>query len=357
MTMRRALLAVLLAATFAGAASAAQAAPAIDVSCNGMADCGNWFASPVTLRWSVTNGTRSAGCVDETVADEGTDVARSCQAEGGGLTSTLVAHLKIDLTPPTVSAITPARPPDANGWYTRPLSFAVDGQDTTSGLAGCDQPAYAGPDSAAASIVATCRDVAGNTAARSFPFQYDATPPDLGALAAETGDRLVQLSWPAAATARVERTPGLGGAGHSSLRAQPDGLNDLRVRNDVRYRYAVTVADQAGNTTTREITAVPGPRLLAPASRAQLTGPPMLRWTPVRGARYYNVQLFREGHKILSAWPRRAHFQLERRWRFKGAKRKLADGDYRWLVWPGEGARADRRYGERIGARRFTIDR
>ena len=83
----------------------------------------------------------------------------------------------------------------------------------------------------------------------------------------------------------------------------------------------------------------------------------MLRWTPVRGARYYNVQLFRKGHKILSAWPRRAHFQLERRWRFKGVKRKLADGGYRWMVWPGEGARADRRYGERIGARRFTIDR
>ena len=64
----------------------------------------------------------------------------------------------------------------------------------------------------------------------------------------------------------------------------------------------------------------------------------MLRWTPVRGARYYNVQLFRKGRKILSAWPRRAHFQLERRWRFKGRKRKLADGDYRWIVWPGRAA-------------------
>ena len=58
MTMRRALLALLLAASFAGVASAAQAAPAIDVRCNGLADCGNWFASPVTLHWSITNGTR-----------------------------------------------------------------------------------------------------------------------------------------------------------------------------------------------------------------------------------------------------------------------------------------------------------
>ena len=301
--MRRALLALLAATLRRRRVRRSSAAPAIDVSATAWRTAASWFASPVTLRWSVTNGTRSAGCVDETIADEGTDVARSCQARGRR------PHEHLGGAPEDrPHAARPSPPSSPTGRPIRRLVHAPvcrspsQGQDATSGLAGCDQPAaMADPTTRPRRSPATCRDVAGNTATRAFPFQYDATPPDLGALAAETGDRLVQLSWPAAATARVERTPGLGGAGHSSLRAQPDGLNDLRVRNDVRYRYAVTVADQAGNTTTREITAVPGPRLLAPAPRAQLTGAPMLRWTPVRGARYYNVQLFRKGHKVLSA--------------------------------------------------------
>jgi len=101
----------------------------------------------------------------------------------------------------------------------------------------------------------------------------------------------------------------------------------------------------------------PGPHLLQPAGGITLAAPPLLRWTPVRGARYYNVQLFRDGKKVLSAWPRKPRLQLERRWHFAGDRHRLTEGDYRWFVWPGEGARADRRYGDRIGARRFTVDR
>jgi hypothetical protein len=132
-------------------------------------------------------------------------------------------------------------------------------------------------------------------------------------------------------------------------------LIDRRVANGTRYEYHVTLTDQAGNAARRTLGVVPGPRLRAPAAKQQLTAPPLLRWTPVRGARYYNVQLKRDGKKILSRWPGAAQLQLPSTWRFKGRRHRLKPGSYRWVVWPGKGPRSKGRYGPRIGARSFVI--
>ena len=174
---------------------------------------------------------------------------------------------------------------------------------------------------------------------------------------ADAGDRVVRLRWPAATTASVVRTPGLGGRPTSALKPGSRGITDVRVRNGARYRYVVTLADAAGNAASRELVVVPRPHLIAPAKRALVGAPPALRWTPVRKAHYYNVQLFRNGRKILSAWPTRPKLQLRKRWRFDGRRYRLVDGRYRWYVWPGTGLRSAHRYGERIGARSFVLDR
>jgi hypothetical protein len=81
-----------------------------------------------------------------------------------------------------------------------------------------------------------------------------------------------------------------------------------------------------------------------------------LRWTPVLGASYYNVQLYRGGEKVLSAWPTRTSLQLTRRWSYNG-HRRLRPGTYYWYVWPGFGPRAATRYGPEIGRRKFVIVR
>jgi hypothetical protein len=132
-------------------------------------------------------------------------------------------------------------------------------------------------------------------------------------------------------------------------------LTDRRLRNGRRYRYELRAVDAAGNLTVREATVRPGRRLLAPPAGARLTAPPVLRWTAVRGARYYNVQLFRGTRKVLSAWPRAARLRLEPAWRFGGRARRLTAGRYRWYVWPGIGRRSADRYGDRLGVRRFRI--
>jgi hypothetical protein len=77
----------------------------------------------------------------------------------------------------------------------------------------------------------------------------------------------------------------------------------------------------------------------------------------VRGARYYNLQLWRRGRKILSVWPARPRYQLKRRWRYGGRSWRLGPGRYRWFVWPGFGPRPKADYGRRIGPGRFRVAR
>jgi hypothetical protein len=269
--------------------------------------------------------------------------------------------VRVELSSPTAT-VAPSRPPDSSGWYNRPV-LGTPSASSFSGIASCTSTTYAGPDSTAATVSATCVDHAGKTVtATSAPFAYDVTPPSLAA-AASPADRKVTLSWQAGGdlapvvSVSVKRSSRNGhGVADTIYRGDADHYLDTHVRNGVPYTYTITAVDQAGHATVRTVVAVPGPRLLAPASAAHLSEPPMLRWTPVRGATYYNVQLFRGG-KVLSIWPDRARLQLHRRWRFNGHRYRLAPGRYRWFVWPGFGKRSARRYGRAIGSGTFVVIR
>ena len=270
--------------------------------------------------------------------------------------------IKVDKTPPVVTGGRPARGADANGWYTRPVAIDFDGSDSTSGLAACTSLTYRGPDSGAATVYGTCTDQAGNISAPfAYGLKYDETPPRLTAVSASTGDRRVVLRWAAtdgADAVEVVRSPGLKGAPESVVvRGRGAGFADTQVRNGNRYWYEVRAVDAAGNVASPTVAAVPRRRLIAPAPGALVdaAAPPLLRWTPVRGAQYYNVQLFRDGRKVMSAWPTRARLQLKRSWTYRGTRVRFGSGEYRWLVWPGRGARSKAEYGARIGVRKFTV--
>jgi hypothetical protein len=116
---------------------------------------------------------------------------------------------------------------------------------------------------------------------------------------------------------------------------------------------------------------VPGPTAKAPKRSvpprlARLLGPkrgsifrrrhpPLLRWTPVRGATYYNLQLSRLGRKMLSTWPTRARYRVKKHWGYGGRKWRLVPGTYRWIVRPGFGKRSKADYGRRIGSSTFRV--
>jgi hypothetical protein len=86
-----------------------------------------------------------------------------------------------------------------------------------------------------------------------------------------------------------------------------------------------------------------------------VSSPPMLTWKKIRGARYYNVQLYLGKNKVLSTWPRTNSLQLKQRWHFRGKTLTLTQGHYRWYVWPGFGNLSAHRYGHRIGRSSFRV--
>jgi hypothetical protein len=268
--------------------------------------------------------------------------------------------LQVDMTPPVVTDATASRGADANGWYRSPVQVVFSGADALSGLVGCTSANYAGPDNGSATVAGTCRDKAGNVSqASAFGLRYDATPPTVKRVGAVPGDGEVRVGWAVTDATAVElwRSPGLEGASQSVVNRNTGGkLVDRHVRNGRRYDYRLLAVDEAGNLAMRTFSATPGRRLLSPADGATVDGPPRLRWTEVQDARYYNVQVLRNGRKILSMWPGKAHLKLDRAWRFDGHRFRLKPGRrYTWLVWPGRGKRSRNDYGPLIGRGTFTV--
>jgi hypothetical protein len=371
--MRRIVLATVVSALLTPAAAAADSQ--LSYSCYSPpqssmpVDCSAWNTSPVRLSWSwdTTSARVSTGnCNPQIIRKDTAGLAVTCVIEDAlndplppRWTASGTATIRLDATAPTITSLAPARPPDYDGWWNHPVALAFQGSDATSGIAACSSTTYSGPDSAAAQVTGTCRDVAGNASTRSFPVKYDATPPTLSALKAARLSGRIALRWsPSADAVRADvwRSPGSGGAAQSVVYSGPaKTFTDRSVRVGKMYAYSVTVYDEAGNSASR--TAKVRPSGLEPAPGAQLEKPPVLRWEKERGARYYNVQLFRGRTKLLSAWPTRTKLQLRRSWTYRGRRHRLTRGHYRWYVWPGLGSRADHRYGALIGHSSFSIVR
>ena len=354
-------LATFLAA--AGTASAGGYTVTAECSVSGQtAPCSSgWYTSPVLVNWTWSpqdGGNPSTGCTAHSYIGD-TATTQSCAITGPSGSGSTSQPIHVETSSPSVSAA-PSRPPDSNGWYNHPVTAGVGGS-SFSGIASCTGTTYAGPPSTGATVSGTCTDNAGKTvSATSSPFSYDASPPAVYA-AADTGDRVVVLRWATSDIApmsrvRIERAPGRHGRSPSLVyRSLGTSFEDTRARNGVRYRYALVVTDLAGNTTTRVVFATPRPHLLAPGRGALLSTPPALLWTPVHGANYYNVQLFRGDKKILTSWPTRAALQLGTSWKFRGHRIRLRPGRYRWYVWPGFGRKIAAHYGRVIGIATFVI--
>jgi hypothetical protein len=356
------------------------------------ADAGGWYNQPFTIGFSGQDATSGlASC--SPVTYQGPDTAAgsavgTCTDVAGNVGSSAPFSFKYDASAPDVTAAVPARPPDRAGWYDAPINFTFVGADATSGLAACVPVTYAGPDSASASVMGTCQDNAGNVAHRAFAFMFDATPPPISGLQAIPGDRVVAVRWDTSAdvtSIEVVRVPGVNAKPASVLFSGPGStFEDDTVVNGVAYVYRVRLTDAAGNESTDAVTATPrmpsadptpgtaapssapapatrprGARLRSPRANAvvRTRRPPLLRWTRVKRARYYNVQLYRGARKVLSAWPQRPRYQLKRRWSYAGKRHRLVPGRYRWYVWPGYGRPSKAKYGDLLGRRSFRVVR
>lgn len=192
----------------------------------------------------------------------------------------------------------------------------------------------------------------------------DTTPPrDVSGVRAQSGDRLVVVTWalpPDSDLDRIVVTRSLSSSGAPEtvvFTGRATRLADRAVQNSVEYRYALVSYDRAGNRSAG-VAVVARPTasaLLAPANGARTARPPRLAWVRVANATYYNVQVSRGATKILSAWPAATHLALKRTWRYGGRRQSLVPGVYRWYVWAGFGPRSQRRYGALLGERTFVV--
>jgi hypothetical protein len=347
------------------AASAAALPPVITPTVTGQTADNGWYVSNVIVNWSISPPYLiDFGCTATQISSDTKGTKLECQAENGGDAAYQSVTISRDATPPSVTA-NADRATDGGGFYNHPLTARWIGVDPTSGIASCSSTPYAGPDGTGISLAGTCKDKAGNVSAPvPFVFNYDATPPALAAVTATPADAGARLAWQAAGAAKVTvmRSP----AGARGAQAEVvydgngEGFTDTGLKNGTRYTYLVQAADAAGNTATGSATVTPTAEastrhLLSPGAGSSLSRPPLLRWRKIARASYYNVQLFRHGKKILSAWPTKPRYQLRSRWRYRGQRHRLVHGTYRWLLWAGYGHRSQHRYGKLLGRRTFVI--
>jgi hypothetical protein len=343
-------LVVVSALVCAGPASAQSVTANCDTP-SGRDSCNHWYTDQwVAVSWQwPAGGLPISGCSNASLLSEAPLEKRSCVVQWVDATVTKQIWIGIDRTPPQLVGLRPGRPPNSNGWFNRPVQLTFLGRDQISGVASCSSTTYGGPDGAGVPISGTCSDVAGNVGAGSQPINYDATPPERPSVEVRPGNKRVSLEWsaPPGVQAEVVRSR-KGGKPVVVFSGTDEHLTDTRLHNSRRYRYVVTLIDQAGNRAADAASAVPTTSpLLLPARGARVRHAPMLVWKPVRRARYYNAQLFRRTRKVLTRWPLAPQLQL----------RKLVPARYCWYVWPGFGKRSQHRYGDLLGKSCFTVVR
>jgi hypothetical protein len=341
-------------------------------------DHDGWYNHPVEFAFHGSDASSGLqGC--STVTYGGPDnasavVTGTCRDVAGNVASRDVP-LRYDATPPTDMDVRASRPADHAGWYTAPVDLRFTGTDAVSGLDSCSTIAYGGPEGPGVSVTGTCSDRAGNTASRTVGINYDATPPALDGVSATGGNRSATLRWlgsPDTVSLVVVRSRVADHRTEQLPLGLESGFRDTRLSNGMEYRYDFTAADAAGNRAHATASVVPSahPRL-HPRAGASVSSPPVLRWTPVRKASYYNVQLYRDeiapgtetaqqptaSEKLLSRWPTKPLLHLHRSWRYAGHRHRLQPGVYHWYVWAGYGPRSKHRFGGQLVNSTFTVTR
>jgi hypothetical protein len=354
-----AVVSVLLAVSPSGASTGSDGVT-ITPTIDGIAGTNGWYRGSthgnfVVLHWAVADPNNvvisTSGCEQSLEVDgPTTGTTRTCTAKTStGSVSFTTNPIKIDADPPTALAASPNRAPDANGWYNHAFGVSWSGSDATSGIAGCTSLTYSGPDAGAGSLPGTCTDAAGNSATTTFAFKYDATPPDLTKVSVQSGAESDVVRWKSSSpadSAVVVRVARGARAGRTVFHGSATSFTDRGVRADTEYRYLLRTYDQAGNASKQvAVSAMPkvvtlGPNAYVPRTASR----PILRWQRVAGASYYHVQLFRNGKRILAAWPLTTELNLRQAWTWSGHRYRLGRGRYRWYAWAGFGARSAARY-------------
>lgn len=194
----------------------------------------------------------------------------------------------------------------------------------------------------------------------SWAWAVDTIPPaPVGGLHASVRYGKLRLTWtPAPDTDHVVilRSVGANKTAKQVYAGGGTSYSESRFVNGLEHRYNFVSYDKAGNVSPPTgIVVKHSAMLLAPSDGAAVRRAHtlFLRWRAVGRASFYNVQVWRGKHKVLSAWPHRAAFRLSRDWKFDNRRYHLKPGLYAWFVWPAFGRNGA--YGKLVGSATFRV--
>ncbi|HKO75106.1 MAG TPA: HYR domain-containing protein [Gaiellaceae bacterium] len=202
----------------------------------------------------------------------------------------------------------------------------------------------------------------GNVNQRTRAWTVDTAPPaPVGAFRTRAGNGRVKLMWTKPVDLGYDHVliarKRVGGSSWKKIGIRRDvsSLVDWTASNDVLYAYSIRSIDKAGNSSTASTARGRASKILSPQFDATLGGTPLIDWVSSRHATYYNMQLWRNGRKILSVWPLKSAYRLRSSWTFNGRQYTLGSDSYRVYVWPGFGLKSAARYGSLLGWSQFAV--
>lgn len=227
-----------------------------------------------------------------------------------------------------------------NGWFRRGVVVRWSVEPAASSTEGCEPAVLIAFQTAGQTL--TCEAVWAGT----------------GTKITKTTVPAIKIDWtpPSSVKARALRRPDLYGWYGRRVRfvfRGSDALSGIarctRRSYDGPNRATASVkgscTDVAGSARKRTISLRYSNPLLRPRRGTRFRRPPLLDWITVRRARFYNVQVWRDGRKILTRWPRRSRLRMPTLWTHEGLTYALSPGRYDVYVWP----RFRGRYGKPIG--------
>jgi hypothetical protein len=160
--------------------------PTITATPSPAPNANGWNNTSVTVSFKTSDALSGVDTCDPpvTVTAEGTTVVTGTVKDKAGNTSTVSITVKIDKTPPTITAV--VTPTPVNGINTGPVTITFTCTDALSGVATCPTPlSVTTTGGIAKSFSGTATDKAGNSATASVTvnIQPAATPPTITAVA------------------------------------------------------------------------------------------------------------------------------------------------------------------------------
>jgi hypothetical protein len=296
----------------------------------------------------------------------------------GNQSSVTTYSWTIDLTNPVVTINPASEPPDPTNSTSASFVFTSNKPGSTfechldgSAFSPCSSPAaYTGLANGRHSFGVRATDSLGHVGlASTYTWQVatflppDVTPPGpVSGVRRIVGYRRLKLTWalppdPDFAFVRVLRSRSPKAPAQTVVyQGKAASYSDARFQNGTYYRYMIEAYDTSGNGSALVRAVVPpGMLLRSPRNGQTVKAPPLFLWAGAPRATYYNVQVYRGGQKVLSAWPSKAKLKMHRTWTYNGHRFRLRKGGYRWWVWPGFGPRSKAAYGQLLGTGTFTV--